>query len=241
MDMKILVADDEQISRRVLEVMLNKWGYDTISAENGAEAWELMQKPDAPNLVISDWMMPAMDGIELCKKLRGLEMPGYIYCILLTTRAEKKDVIQGLESGADDFIVKPFDHEELRSRVKIGERIINLEQKIITMANTDYLTGVLNRRAFMNRLAEEIDRGTRHKTGLAIILADIDHFKNVNDSYGHQIGDLVLKKFSEKISETSRSYYVIGRYGGEEFIACLKRIWVTRCRSLNGCAATWKE
>jgi two-component system, cell cycle response regulator len=219
--MKILIVDDEQISRRILEAMLKKWGYETMSAENGAEAWELMQKPDAPNLVVSDWMMPHMDGIELCEKIRGIERPGYVYFILLTTKAEKKDVIQGLESGADDFIVKPFDHEELRSRVKIGERIIKLEQKIITLANTDYLTGVLNRRAFMQRLEEETNRGSRKQKGLSIILADIDHFKNVNDSYGHQAGDVILKEFTKKISEISRSYDIIGRYGGEEFVVCL--------------------
>jgi len=219
--MKILVVDDEQISRRILEAMLNKWGYETVSAENGADAWALMQKPDAPNLVVSDWMMPRMDGIELCEKIRGIERPGYVYFILLTTKAEKKDVIQGLESGADDFIVKPFDHEELRSRIKIGERIINLEQKIITLANTDYLTGILNRRAFMERLEEETNRGIRKNKGLTLILADIDHFKNVNDTYGHLIGDIVLKEFAQKISELSRSYDVVGRYGGEEFIVCL--------------------
>jgi two-component system, cell cycle response regulator len=219
--MKILVVDDEQISKRVLEAMLRKWGYETISSDNGLEAWELMQKPDAPSLVISDWMMPNMDGIELCEKIRAIERPGYVYFILLTTKAEKKDVIQGLESGADDFIVKPFDHEELRSRIKIGERIINLEQKIITLANTDYLTGVLNRRAFMDRLAEEANRGGRKNKGLSLILADIDHFKNVNDTHGHLTGDVVLKEFAEKISEISRSYDVIGRYGGEEFLIFL--------------------
>lgn len=219
--MKILVVDDEQISRRILETLLKKWGYETISANNGSKAWELMQGPEAPNLIISDWMMPNMDGTELCEKVRGIERPGYVYFILLTTRAEKKDIVQGLESGADDFIIKPFDPEELRSRIKIGERIINLEQKIITLANTDYLTGVLNRRAYMDRLGEEINRCLRNNRSLSIILMDIDHFKFINDMHGHLSGDFVLKRFAEGILETSRSYDVVGRYGGEEFIVCL--------------------
>ena len=219
--MKILIVEDDAITRRILENFLGKWGYEVISANDGLTAWEIMLNPDAPNLVISDWMMPNMDGVELCKKIREIEKSDYTYFILLTTKTEKKDIIEGLESGADDFIVKPFDHEELRSRVKIGERIINLEQRIIQVANTDYLTGVFNRRAFMERLEQEVNRSVRHKKGFSVIITDIDHFKNINDSHGHQAGDLVLQKFAGKLSEISRSYDFVGRYGGEEFIICL--------------------
>jgi two-component system, cell cycle response regulator len=219
--MKILIVEDDAVTRRILENFLKKWGYDVIPMTDGSAAWEIMQNPDAPNLVISDWMMPNMDGVELCKKIRAMEKAEYTYFILLTTKTEKKDIVEGLESGADDFIVKPFDHEELKSRVNIGKRIIRLEQKIIQIANTDYLTGVFNRRAFMERLEQEINRSVRHKKGFAVIIADIDHFKNINDSYGHQVGDLVLQKFAGKLSENSRSYDFVGRYGGEEFIICL--------------------
>jgi two-component system, cell cycle response regulator len=219
--MKILIVEDDPISRRILENFLEKWGYDVTAAIDGSAAWEIMQNPEAPNLVISDWMMPNMDGVELCEKIRAMEKAEYTYFILLTTKTEKKDIIEGLESGADDFIVKPFDHEELKSRVKIGKRIISLEQKIIQIANTDYLTGVFNRRAFMERLEQEVNRSVRHKKGFSVVITDIDHFKNINDSYGHQIGDLVLQKFAGKLSEISRSYDFVGRYGGEEFIICL--------------------
>jgi len=216
--MKVMIVEDEPISRRILETFLREWGYEVLSIGDGLDAWKIMQSPDAPCLVISDWMMPNMDGIELCEKIRGMEKAQYTYFILLTTKAEKRDLIKGLESGADDFIVKPFDQQELRYRVKIGERIIDLEQKIIKLANTDYLTGVLNRRAFMEKMDEETNRSIRNKKELSIILTDIDHFKKVNDSYGHQVGDLALQRFAQQISSTSRSYDFVGRYGGEEFI-----------------------
>lgn len=219
--MKVMIVEDDAISRRILESFLTKWGYEAISANDGLSAWEIMRDPGAPNLVISDWMMPNMDGVELCEKIRAMEKTEYTYFILLTTKMEKRDIIEGLESGADDFIVKPFDHQELRSRVKIGERIINLEQRITQLANTDYLTGIMNRRAFMARLEEEVNRSVRHKKGFTVIIADIDHFKKINDSYGHQFGDLVLRKFAVKLMEVSRSYDFVGRYGGEEFIICL--------------------
>jgi two-component system chemotaxis response regulator CheY len=219
--MKIIIVEDEPISRRILENFLREWGYEVISTTDGMEAWEIIRSPDAPSLVISDWMMPKMDGVELCEKIRGMEKAQYTYFILLTTKAEKRDIIKGLESGADDFIVKPFDREELKYRVKIGERIINLEQRIMQLANTDYLTGVLNRRAFMERMEGEINRSIRNKKEISIILMDIDHFKKVNDKFGHQVGDLVLQRFTEHILMASRSYDFVGRYGGEEFIVGL--------------------
>jgi two-component system cell cycle response regulator len=206
--MKIIIVEDEPISRRILENFLIECGYEVLSASDGIGALEIIRSPDAPRLVISDWMMPNMNGVELCEKIRG-------------TKAEKGDIIKGLESGADDFIVKPFDREELKYRVKIGERIINLEQRIMHLANTDYLTGVLNRRAFMERMEGEINRSIRNKKEISIILMDIDHFKKVNDKFGHQVGDLVLQKFTERVLMASRSYDFVGRYGGEEFIVGL--------------------
>jgi two-component system cell cycle response regulator len=219
--MKVMIVDDEPISRRILENFLIECGYEVLSASDGMGALEIIQSPDAPRLVISDWMMPNMNGVELCEKIRGMEKDQYTYFILLTTKAEKGDIIKGLESGADDFIVKPFDREELKYRVKIGERIINLEQRIMHLANTDYLTGVLNRRAFMERMEGEINRSVRNKKEISIILMDIDHFKKVNDKFGHQVGDLVLQKFTERVLMASRSYDFVGRYGGEEFIVGL--------------------
>jgi len=219
--MKILIAEDDTISRHLLESFLRKWGYDVLVTSDGVEAWEAMHEPEAPNLVISDWMMPNMDGLELCGNIRAMEKSGYTYFIILTAKGRKEDVIEGLEAGADDFLIKPFDQEELKYRVKIGERIIRLEHRILELAGTDALTGVLNRRAFIEKTEMEIHRLQRASRPLSLILTDIDYFKKVNDNYGHQLGDLVLQRFSEELSESVRPYDFVGRYGGEEFVICL--------------------
>jgi len=205
----------------MLETFLRKWGYDIVITTNGREAWEVLQEPEAPNLVISDWMMPDMDGLELCRRIREMERAEYIYFIILTSKGKKEDVITGLEAGADDYLIKPFNQDELKYRVKIGERIIELERRILRLASTDSLTEVLNRRAFMERMEQEINRSFRENLPLSLILADIDHFKSVNDRYGHQVGDLVLQRFVSKLTESSRPYDFVGRYGGEEFVICL--------------------
>lgn len=219
--MKILIAEDDPISRRVLEVNLSEWGYEVIVVSDGREAWEIIQQPESPSLIISDWMMPQMDGLALCREIRNMEKSEYIYFILLTAKGEKKDIIKGLEAGADDFLTKPFNQEELKYRTRIGERILKLERRIMELANTDELTGLLNRRAFMERMEQEIWRAQREKKSFSIVLADIDHFKNVNDTYGHQVGDLVLQRFTGRLKTSARPYDFLGRYGGEEFLVCL--------------------
>jgi len=218
---KILIAEDDPVSRRLLEAFLGKWGYDIIVTCDGREAWDVLQRPEAPSMVISDWMMPSVDGLELCRKIREMGKSNYTYFIILTSKGSKEDVIHGLEAGADDFLVKPFHKEELKYRVQIGERIIELEQRILALASRDSLTGVLNRRAFMERMGQEIYRSKRGNAPFSLILADIDYFKNINDRYGHQAGDLVLQMFSEQLSKSSRPYDFVGRYGGEEFVVCL--------------------
>jgi two-component system chemotaxis response regulator CheY len=217
---KILIVEDEPISLRLLEITLRKWNYEIVATSDGKEAWEVLQSPEAPNLVISDWIMPDMDGLELCKRIREAERPGYTYLILLTAKGKKEDLIQGLEAGADDYLIKPFDPEELRYRIKIGERIISLERRILQLANTDSLTGVLTRRAFMEKLQVEVERAHRELGQLSLILADLDHFKRINDQYGHQTGDIVLQEFAEQLCTLSRQYDFVGRYGGEEFAVC---------------------
>jgi len=219
--MKILIAEDDPISRRILEARLLEWGYEVMIASDGGEAWEIIQQPESPSLIISDWMMPRMDGLALCRKICSMEKSEYIYFIILTAKGEKKDIIEGLEAGADDFLAKPFNPEELKYRIRIGERIINLERRILELANTDSLTGLLNRRAFMERMEQEMSRAQREKKPLSLILADIDHFKGVNDTYGHQIGDLVLQRFVGQLTTSTRPYDFLGRYGGEEFVVCL--------------------
>ena len=131
--MKILIVEDDPVSRRLLEVTLGKFGYDVVVTSNGNEALEVLQGPSVPSLVISDWMMPGMDGLELCRNIRGMKKSSYTYFIILTAKGGKEDVIKGLDAGADDFLIKPFNSEELKYRVKIGERIINLEQRILKL------------------------------------------------------------------------------------------------------------
>jgi len=219
--MKILIAEDDPISRRVLEAHLLEWGYEVVVASDGGEAWEIIQQPESPSLIISDWMMPNMDGLELCRKIREMKKSNYTYFIILTAKERQEDVVKGLQAGADDFLIKPFHQEELKYRVHIGERIIELEQRILLLASTDSLTGVLNRRAFMERMEVEINRSTRENAPLSLILTDIDYFKSINDRFGHQAGDLVLQRFTEQLSKSSRPYDFVGRYGGEEFVVCL--------------------
>jgi two-component system cell cycle response regulator len=221
MKMKILIVEDEPVTRRVLEATMVEWGYDVMVALDGVAAWEIIKGPEAPSLVISDWMMPRMDGLALCRKIRNMDAAGYIYFILLTAKGKQEDVLKGLEAGADDFLAKPFNQQELMYRTRIGKRIIQLKQKILELARTDVLTGLLNRRALMERIDQEIQRARRENNPFSLILSDIDYFKKVNDTFGHQAGDLVLKKFAHQLTTLSRPYDFVGRYGGEEFVACL--------------------
>lgn len=219
--MRILIAEDEAVSRRLLESFLTGLGYDVIVTKDGGEAWAELAKPDAPFLVISDWMMPSLDGLELCRRIRSRPDSGYIYFIIVTAKGGKEDLVKGLEAGADDYLAKPFDREELKCRVKIGERIISLERRILKLANRDHLTGLLNRRAFMERMHGEIQRAKREQGHLSFLIMDIDHFKLVNDRYGHQVGDLALHRVGDILSTSLRPYDYVGRYGGEEFVACI--------------------
>ncbi|MGR6835149.1 GGDEF domain-containing response regulator [Syntrophomonas erecta] len=219
--MKVLIADDDALSRHILQDALCSWGYEVMVTCNGDEAWQVLKQDKYPNLVILDWVMPGLEGIEICQRIRQRCKARYIYVIMLTARNSHEDIVRGLEAGADDYMVKPFHHEELKSRLKIGRRVIELEERILQMARTDYLTGLLNRGAFMERLEGEISRSWRDGQNLGIIIIDIDHFKAVNDRYGHQVGDLVLRDFSHCLASMCRSYDFVGRYGGEEFIVSL--------------------
>ncbi|MDD2621406.1 MAG: diguanylate cyclase [Syntrophomonadaceae bacterium] len=219
--MRVLIADDDALSRKILEESLSHWGYEPVITKDGDEAWDMLKEDGGPTLVVLDWVMPGMEGIEICQKVRARRTANYIYIILLSAKNSNEDVIKGLESGADDYISKPFHPEELKSRLKIGQRIIELEKRIMCLASTDYLTALLNRRAFMERMEAEINRVTRENKSFGIVIADLDHFKLVNDTYGHQAGDLVLQEFSRCLSSSFRIYDFIGRYGGEEFIVGL--------------------
>ena len=230
--MKVLIAEDDPVGMRLLEAFLQEWGYEVRVTSGGREAWGVLQEPEAPNLIISDWMMPDMNGAELCKNIRAMNRADYIYFIMLTSKSEKEDVIEGLQSGADDFIIKPFDQNELKYRVKIGERIVKLEQRVQQLARTDHLTGVLNRRAFTERMEEEVHRCRREDSTFSLIMIDIDYFKRVNDRYGHSAGDVVLQRFANILTESTRPYDKVARYGGEEFIVCLPDANISRSRSV---------
>lgn len=219
--MKILIAEDDPVTSRILEALLSKWGYAPKMTQDGLEAWNAIQGPEPPNLVVSDWMMPGMDGVELCRRIRARNAAEYVYFVILTAKGTKGDLYLALEAGVDDYILKPFDPNELRYRVRIGQRIIELERRILDLSKTDPLTGVLNRRAFLERLGAEIARSDREGDCLTLVMLDLDHFKSINDVNGHQKGDEVLITLCSEIRKCTRPYDFIGRYGGDEFIMCL--------------------
>ncbi len=226
--MRLLIAEDDATYRRILESLLSKWGHEVLVATNGLEAWELLQQPDAPSMVILDWMMPGMDGIDVCHSLRQLKRDIRPYVILLSGKGQKKDLIRGISTGADDYVTKPFHPEELRVRILAGERILDLQAESLMVmealrkqASYDYLTGLPNRGNIMEVLRRECAKSPRTNEPVAVILADVDHFKSVNDTFGHQVGDAVLAEVAKRMAREMRSYECIGRYGGEEFLAVL--------------------
>jgi diguanylate cyclase (GGDEF)-like protein len=221
----VLIAEDDLTSRSMLVAMVKKWGFQPISASDGLSAWDLLQKPDSPSLVIMDWNMPGMNGLEVCQRIRGAWTSNPPYIILLTARGEKKDIIEGLEAGANDYVSKPYDTDELRARIRVGERMVQLQSDLNQARETlaheamhDSLTGVFNRRAILEALNMELARSARSGTGYSIGLVDLDHFKKVNDTYGHQAGDAVLCALVKQLKSNLREYDRIGRYGGEEFL-----------------------
>jgi diguanylate cyclase (GGDEF)-like protein len=226
--MKVLIADDEPVSRRFLESSLRRWGYDVVVASDGLEAMRHLEQPDAPNLLVLDWLMPGLDGAEVCREIRRRKTERYTYVLLLTSKQAKGDVVQGLESGADDYVSKPFDPQELKVRLRTGERILDLLAQLVAareairdMALHDSLTGLWNRAGILDILENEVARGSRQGTPVGVVLADLDRFKSVNDVYGHLIGDEALRTAARVFGATVRPYDSVGRFGGEEFLMIL--------------------
>jgi diguanylate cyclase (GGDEF)-like protein len=225
--MRILVAEDEPVSRHRLHATLVAWGYEVASVSDGAQALHALAQPDAPSLVILDWTMPEVDGLQVCRAIRdtrGCADP-YVYAILLTANDRDEDVIQGFAAGADDYVTKPFDANELKARVRTGARIIELQRQLITAreqlrekAMHDALTGLLNRGAFYETFEQEVSRARRQQTPLTLMIADLDHFKRINDRYGHVAGDEVLRETARRLRSAVRVTDAVGRYGGEEFV-----------------------
>jgi two-component system cell cycle response regulator len=222
---RILVAEDDAVSRRMLQSLLGKWGYEVESASDGIEALHLLERTGAPPMAILDWMMPGLEGPQICQRLREDSERPYVYVLLLTARSQKGDLLRGLESGADDYITKPFDAQELRVRLNVGQRILDLQKNLIHAreelrftATHDSLTGMANRALVLQAFEQEYARQSREGGSFGVIMADIDHFKSVNDSYGHLGGDEVLREVTRRMKASVRPYDTVGRYGGEEFL-----------------------
>lgn len=226
--MKILIADDDVVSRRLLQKTMERVGYEVTAAENGRLAADELCKPGGPKLALLDWMMPELDGPGVCREVRKRKEHSYVYMVLLTSKEKKEDVVEGLKSGADDYLTKPFNLEELKARLRTGMRILDLEDRLVEareqmrfQATHDALTSLWNRGMIMELLGRELARSTREGKSVTILLGDLDHFKQVNDTYGHRAGDEVLKETARRLLASVRSYDFVGRYGGEEFLVAL--------------------
>jgi diguanylate cyclase (GGDEF)-like protein len=209
----------------MLAGLLTKWGYQAEMVHTGTDAQRELLKADAPQLAILDWVMPGKDGIEVIKEVRAAQRQSYTYILLLTSKGEQGDILQGLDAGADDYLKKPFDGPELRARLRVGARILGLEHRLVSALETtehhtthDLLTGLLNRTSIVELLNREASRCERAGQKLSVLLANIDHFKAINDTYGHTVGDQVIKQLAQKMGSPLRPHDSVGRFGGEEFL-----------------------
>jgi diguanylate cyclase (GGDEF)-like protein len=220
--MRILLVEDSAVDRQKVEDCLKEWQLDYIALADGEEALALLEDPSPPNMALLDWVLPGMDGIELCRKIRALSLYGtYIYTVMLTGKNRKQDLLTAMEAGADDYLAKPVNASELRARILVGKRILDLQQSLKFAATHDVLTDLYNRSEILAALEREFSRSGREGRPAVVILADIDHFKKVNDSMGHAAGDAVLKEVARRLKMDLRPYDLVGRYGGEEFLIIL--------------------
>ncbi|MGA2355143.1 MAG: diguanylate cyclase [Terriglobales bacterium] len=217
--MQALVVDDSAVYRKLIGTL----------AESGSAAWRILEQPDSPKLALLDWVLPDLDGVELCRRIRNARASGpYIYVILLTSKEGRQNMLEAMNAGADDYLVKPFDEMELKARLLVGKRILDLQEELVSAresmrhaATHDSLTGLMNRGEILAMLARELERARREKTPVGVILGDIDHFKKVNDTLGHLFGDEALREVGRRLREQLRVYDGVGRYGGEEFLMVL--------------------
>ena len=223
--LKVLIAEDNPGFRLALEKLLKKWGYDAVPAVNGREALDLLTQADPPRLAILDWMMPELDGVEVCRQVRERNVEPYIYVLLLTAKDTADELIEGMEAGADEYLRKPVNTQELRVRLRAGRRIIDLQEELVRarellrkQASRDSLTEFFNRGAMFEILVRELKRAERESSTLSLIMTDLDHFKKINDNFGHPAGDAVLREAARRIAACIRPYDAPCRYGGEEFV-----------------------
>jgi len=228
---RVIVADDDSKDRFLLQYVLAKWGFEVSLASDGREAWELLQSKDVPTIAVIDRVMPNLDGIELCHKVRSVPRRHYTYIVIVTGMSEKQDMVAGLRAGADDYLAKPFDAEELQGRLLVAERILSVQEELVAAHEhakfqaiqvvQDCLTRLLNRAGIMDALNHELSRSHRSREPFAVIMADVDHFKHINDTYGHPAGDEVLCEVATRIKTSLRAYDSVGRFGGEEFLGII--------------------
>jgi two-component system cell cycle response regulator len=227
--MQALIVDDSAVYRKLIGDHLRGWDFGVTLAETGSEAWQILEQPGAPKLVLLDWVLPDLDGIELCKRIRQAGSTGpYVYVILLTSKDGHQNMLDAMQAGADDFLAKPFDELELKARLLVGKRILDLQEQLVAAreamrhaATHDNLTGLMNRGEIFVMLERELERARRGRTPVSVILGDIDHFKNVNDTLGHLFGDEALREIGQRLRAQLRLYDSVGRYGGEEFLMIL--------------------
>jgi diguanylate cyclase (GGDEF)-like protein len=222
---RVVIADDSGVSLATLQRLLVRLGFTPQLASNGAAAWRLLEESDVPTIAILDWLMPEIEGIEICRRLRKLQRQHYTYTMLLTCKSQKREVIEGLQAGADDYMTKPFDAAELQARLVVAQRIMAFQEELFAAreilrqkAHQDYLTQLLNRAGIMEALAQELGRSRRTHEPFSVVLVDIDHFKKINDTFGHLTGDDVLFETACRLRNCMRTYDHVGRYGGEEFL-----------------------
>jgi two-component system cell cycle response regulator len=228
--LKILIADDDPVILHLMRSYLRKRGFDVQVANDGEEALAALEAADGPRLALLDWMMPRLDGVALCRKLRASDAAAYRYLILVTSRDRTEHIIEGLEAGADDYVTKPLSLLQLGARLHVGQRILHLHGELLATQETlrvqatrDVLTGLWNRRAIMDTLGNEIERASRDGSPMAVIMGDLDWFKKINDTHGHQGGDSVLREAAMRVANSVRVYDAVGRYGGEEILVVLPR------------------
>jgi diguanylate cyclase (GGDEF)-like protein len=227
--MQALVVDDSAVYRKLIGDYLRSWGFGVTLAENGSEAWRILEQSDSPKLALLDWVLPDLDGIELCKRIRQADSSRpYVYVILLTSNEGRQNMLEAMQAGADDYLVKPFDELELKARLLVGKRILDLQDELVSAresmrhaATHDSLTGLMNRGEIFSMLERELERARREHTRVGVILCDIDRFKRVNDTLGHLFGDEALREIGRRLREQLRVYDGVGRYGGEEFLMVL--------------------
>jgi two-component system, cell cycle response regulator len=229
--MKIVIADDDPAARSMLTETVQELGYDPVPVTGGEEVLEKVRLYDCSVLLL-DWTMTGMDGLEVCREIRrhDTEDENVCYIIMSSSRESTEDVSRALRAGADDYVSKNTHPAEFRARIAVGVRTALLEKKLIDLNNrlkflvrTDSLTGLLNHSAILKELSMELDRASRDVSSTSILMADLDRFKIVNDTHGHQIGDRVLMAFANLLCRSCRSFDRIGRYGGEEFLVILPR------------------